>query len=177
MTLAEIRTLFEYDAWATDRTLESVSSLSEPRYLENLKSSHGGIHGTLVHLYSANWLWLQRWKGTSPAAHISVDEIPSRDLLKARWKGLRGELDHHLAGLTDARLVAPFPYKDLKGNAQSEPLVHQMQHVINHATYHRGQVVTMVRQLGGKPNGTDMIAFFRTRPTTPLRDTLEGKNY
>lgn len=67
MTLADILTLFEYDEWATSRTLESLSSLSEGKYQENLKSSHGGIHGTLVHIYSADMIWLGRWKGGSPS--------------------------------------------------------------------------------------------------------------
>ncbi len=68
-------------------------------------------------------------------------------------------------------------YNDLRGNPQAEPLFQQMQHAINHATYHRGQVVTMMRQVGAKPAATDLIVFYRTRPTRSLKETLEGKNY
>ncbi len=47
MTLEEMLTLFQYDEWATKRTIESVSPLSEEQYKRDLKSSYGGIHGTL----------------------------------------------------------------------------------------------------------------------------------
>ena len=165
MTVSEALTLFEYDSWATDRTLESVSSLSEGKYLEDLKSSHGGIHGTLVHIYGADWIWLQRWKGTSPSGSVTTDEVPNLESLRARWKRHREELDAWLRNLSEARIVAPVSYRDLKGNPHAEPLVQQMYHCINHSSYHRGQVVTMMRQSGSKPIGTDLIAFYRAAPT------------
>jgi uncharacterized damage-inducible protein DinB len=163
MMLQEILALFEYDAWAIDRTLESVSSIPEGKYLEDLKSSHGGIHGTLVHIYGSNMIWLQRWKGGSPLASITVNEIPNLESLKSHWKEYRADLDSYLANLDDAKLVGSLSYSDLKGNRQSEPLFQQMQHLVNHSSYHRGQIVTMLRQIGSKPIGTDLIMFYRTR--------------
>ena len=163
MTRQDILTLFEYDEWATDRTLESVSALAEGLYIGDLKSSHGGIHGTLVHIYSADQVWLARWKGSSFSTHVSVAEIPTLSLLKSRWKDYRLDLKAYLAGVTDSVLAAPFSYSDMKGNRHSEPLYRQMLHVTNHASYHRGQVVTMVRQIGGKPQSTDLINFYRIR--------------
>ena len=164
MTLSEILNLFEYDGWATHRTFDAVSSLSEPKYLEGLRSSHGGIHGTLVHLYSADWIWLQRWKGASPPAHVEASEIPNLDSLKKRWEQYHAERSLYLGKLTEEVLATSREYHDLKGNRQSEPLFQQMLHCVNHASYHRGQVVTMLRQQGGKPIGTDLIAFYRERP-------------
>ena len=168
MKLTDILTLFDYDSWATTRTLQSVASLSEPKYLENLKSSHGGIHGTLVHIYSADWLWLCRWQGASPTAHLTSDEILNLQSLKIRWKDTTEELHRYLRSLTEEKLLASLAYSDLKGNRHSEPLFQQMQHRVNHSSYHRGQVVTMIRQQGGRPLGTDMITFFREKPTKPV---------
>jgi uncharacterized damage-inducible protein DinB len=162
MTVTEIRTLFEYDEWATDRTMESVSSLPESKYQENLKSSHGGIHGTLAHVCWADALWLARWRG-SPTPRSAVDEMPTLDSLKKQWKSYRADLGTFLGGLTDVRLATPLSYSDTKGNKHEEPLYQQMLHKINHSSYHRGQVVTMLRQIGHKPIGTDLIAFFRER--------------
>jgi len=163
MTVQDILTLFEYDAWATNRTLESVSALAEDVYLKDRQSSHGGIHGTLVHLFSAGWTWLERWKGTVVSRHVTVEEIPALGQLRDRWKGYRADLDSFLGRLTDGVLDAPLPYSDMRGNRHSEPLAQQMLQVTNHASYHRGQVVTMVRQAGGKPVATDLIAFFRMK--------------
>ncbi len=59
MLVQEVLALFDFDAWAADRTIEAVSSVPEQRYLEDLHSSHGGIHGTLVHIYRSNMVWLR----------------------------------------------------------------------------------------------------------------------
>ena len=166
MTLQEIRALFEYDKWANDRTVESVSSIPELKYLEDLKSSHGGIHGTLVHIYGANMVWLQRWKGGSAIKFVTVAEIPNLESLKNHWRNCQTELDRYLDNLSEAKLIAPLSYNDLKGNPHSEPLFQQMQHRINHSSYHRGQIVTMLRQIDSVPIGTDLITFYRTK-TTP----------
>ena len=177
MTVTEISALFEYDEWATRRTLEAVSAVPGERYLADLKSSHGGIHGTLVHTYGATIVWFSRWNGTSPARLVPVEEVPGLDALKERWKKHWGDLHAYLGVLTAERIAEPLAYNDLKGNRQSEPLYQQMQHCINHATYHRGQVVTLLRQVGATPANTDLVAFYRTRPARPISDTLEQKNY
>jgi uncharacterized damage-inducible protein DinB len=163
MTSEEILTLFEYDEWATKRTLESVSNLSDGRYHDDLKSSHGGIHGTLLHIYGADMIWFQRWKESSRSASSNLDEIPNLESLKAHWKEYRISLDKYLRSLTENMLTGPLSYTDTKGNKHAEPLYQQMLQIINHSSYHRGQIVTMLRQVGGKPQATDLIAFYRTR--------------
>jgi len=164
MTANDIVTLFEYDKWATNRILEAVSSVPADKYLEDLRSSHGGIHATLVHIYSSDTVWYRRWTGSSATAHIGKDEVPDLSSLKARWTSYQGDLDRFLRTVDEAKLMAPLSYKDLKGNPHSEPLFQQMQHLVNHASYHRGQVVTMMRQVGATPVGTDLITFYRSKP-------------
>jgi uncharacterized damage-inducible protein DinB len=163
MTRHDILNLFEFDKWAIDITLESVSSIPEIKYLEDLKSSYGGIHGTFVHLCGASNLWLQRWKKSSSPTPASVAAIPNLEALKAYWNEYKADLDDFLGGVTESTLMAPLSYMDLRGNSHSEQLFHQMQHMINHSSYHRGQIVTMQRQIGSKPTGTDLITFYRTR--------------
>jgi len=177
MNVAEMTALFDYDEWATRRTLEAVSTVPDAAYLEDLKSSHGGIHGTLVHTYGAAVVWFSRWNGASPARLTPPGEVAGLDALKDRWRAYWSDLHAYLGALTDEMLDRPLAYSDLKGNRQSEPLYQQMQHCINHATYHRGQVVTLLRQVGAAPLSTDLVAFYRTRPTRPLGETLEKKNY
>ena len=161
MTVKEIQALFDFDKWATNRTLEIVATLNEDQYSRNLNSSHGGVRGTLVHTYGADRIWLERWKGTSPTALIKEEDIASFQSLQERWASLRVQMDQFSQSLTEDKLQSPLSYKDLKGNAYSQILWQQMQHLINHSTYHRGQVVTMLRQLGVKPVATDLIAYYR----------------
>jgi uncharacterized damage-inducible protein DinB len=162
MTHEMIQELFSFDKWATNRTLESVAALSEEQFKRDLKSSHGGIHGTLVHLCGADWIWLERWKGNSPAGLMTAEQLPSLAILKEKWNSYRIETGLFLSTLDDNRLQAPLVYKDLKGNQHAELLVQQLLHKVNHGSYHRGQIVTMIRQLGGKPQNTDLIGYYRT---------------
>jgi len=161
MTKEEMLDLVRFDAWATDRTLESVSALTREQYEKDLGSSHGGVRGTLVHTFSADTIWFARWQGEAPTKAISAEEVPTLDALKSRWKEYQQRLEAYVRGLDDRSLHAPFGYKDFKGNPYTVPLQNQIQHKVNHSSYHRGQVVTMLRQLGAKPQSTDLIQYFR----------------
>ena len=164
MTVQGIMTLFQYDEWATKRTIESVSLLSEELYKRDLKSSFGSIHGTLFHIYWADCLWLGRWKGESFSPLLSADQVEDLGILNDHWQEYRENLNAYIKDLTDSKLSSPLSYTDTRGNPHSEPLYEQMQHKVNHSSYHRGQIVTMLRQLGSRPQATDLINFYRTRP-------------
>ncbi len=162
MLVTDIRQLYDYNYWATGRLLGVVSSLSHDQFAKDLGSSHGGIQGTLVHSMGAEELWLKRWKGESPAALRSVADIPTVDALRDAWKIVERDMKEFCSSLRtqeDAERIVQ--YRDLKGNPYSQPLDHLMQHLVNHSTYHRGQVVTMLRQSGVKPVNTDLVGFFR----------------
>ena len=161
MTLKDLQILFDFDRWATERILEVVATVADDQYAKNLNSSHGGMRGTLVHTYSADWVWLERWKGNSPTALIKEDDIPTFSLLKQKWDAVRAERDRFVQSLNEEKIRMPLSYKNLKGDPFTEPLWQQMQHVVNHSSYHRGQVVTMLRQVGVKPVATDLIAYYR----------------
>ena len=65
-------------------------------------------------------------------------------------------------GLDDAAVGRVYEFKMLSGQSASGILWQMVQHVVNHATYHRGQVTTMLRQLGAQPGKSmDMIAYYR----------------
>jgi uncharacterized damage-inducible protein DinB len=164
MTKQDVLILLEYDRWASRHQLEVVSGLTEDQYLQDLKSSHGGIRGTLTHIYGAQRAWLARWNGNSPTSLIKADEIPTLPLLNEKWTTLWDELSEYVHSLTEEQLQQPLTYKDLKGNSHTQPLIHQLQHVFNHCTYHRGQITTMLRQLGVTPVATDLIGYYRTLP-------------
>ena len=161
MTLKEILDLYGYDAWANTRTLETVSTLSDELYQKDLGSSHGGVRGTLVHTFSADTIWFERWMGNRPTAAINPEEVPTLKILASKWGQFHGEITKYLHSLNDKRLLEPFAYKDFKGNDHLQPLYQQLQHKVNHSSYHRGQVITMLRQLGVKPQSTDLIQYYR----------------
>lgn len=132
MTRQDLITLCNYDRWATHRILEAVASLNPEQYSKDLGSSFGGIRGTLVHIYAADWIWLERWKGESPTELPKADErLPTVPVLRQRWDALRSERDDFMRSLTDEKLNAPLSYRDTKGNSYCQPLRQLIQHVIS----------------------------------------------
>src|SRR5262249_275189 len=156
--------LFAYTEWANELTLNAADALSPEQLRDDVKISHGSILGTLLHMGGAEWIWLERWHGHSPTgqeAWTPWTVAHCRDLrqLRGRWREVMDKRQRYLAGLTDADLPQQLTFKRLTGEQYSLPLVEQMQHVVNHATLHRGQVIGMIRQLGIVPPETDLLFY------------------
>jgi uncharacterized damage-inducible protein DinB len=160
MTLNEIQTLYDFDRWADIKTLESIATLKPEEYTRDLHSSFGSIHGTMVHILSADRVWLNRWVG-KPTAPMKAEDVPTIEVLKKQWDAHSLDLSNFLRTLTEVQLAAPFSYTDFKNNVHAQILALQMQHKVNHSTYHRGQIASMLRQLCVPPIGTDLITFYR----------------
>ncbi|PYS43172.1 MAG: damage-inducible protein DinB [Acidobacteria bacterium] len=130
------------------------------------KISHGSIFGTLLHMAGAEWIWLERWHGHSPAkaeawSLWTTESSPDLATLNERWRDIIDRRARYISALDETRLAAELPFKLLSGDPNSMRLVDQMQHVANHATLHRGQVVGMIRQLGIDPPSTDLLFYLR----------------
>ena len=164
MQIQDIHTLFDYNQWANHRIRGVVEPLPDEQFIKNLGSSHGGVQGAFFHIMGAEEIWLKRWKGIHPTSFAKPEEYPTFELLKAHWETVEHEMMDFVHSLkNDEDIKRIITYKDLKGNEYSQPLHQLMQHLVNHSSYHRGQIVAMLRQLGAKPIGTDMITFFRDR--------------
>jgi uncharacterized damage-inducible protein DinB len=158
MTMDEARELFAYNRWANGLVFSASADLSADQLRRSVASSFPSVAASLAHVVSTEWVWLQRWLGESPTA---VPTWVSADLaeLRARLTEVEGQSERFLAGLADADLARAISYRTLSGQAHADPLGHTVRHVVNHSTYHRGQVATQFRQLGVVPPATDFIAF------------------
>ena len=161
MNADDVRRLFAYNKWANDRTLESLDALSDEQFTRNLGSSFSSIQTTAAHIAGAEWIWLSRWKGTSPAAMPEWVKSPSLIELKSKFAELEAERAAWMSSLTDGDITRPISFRLLNGTETSAPLEPQFQHLVNHGTYHRGQVAAMLRQVGATPAGTDLIRWIR----------------
>jgi uncharacterized damage-inducible protein DinB len=164
MTQHEIQLLYDFDAWADLKLLEVISLLNKDIYMKDLGASFGSIHGTLVHILSADRIWLARWMGKT-GVPLKAEDVPSVDVFKKQLDAFQCEMNNFVRGLTDETLNNLLSYTDFKGNGASYPLWQQMQHKVNHSTYHRGQVVTMVRQTGGTVVNTDLMNYIKLKET------------
>jgi uncharacterized damage-inducible protein DinB len=150
----DIADLYDYDAWATNRLLAAVAALPVEHYQQDLGSSFGSLHGTLVHMYAAQRLWLDRWKGNSPKAMLGTDQIPTLDDLRTRWETYRVEFEDFIRFMNDDNMKEKFSYVDFQGQFREMPLYLQMMNVVLHTAHHRGQAAMLLRQLGAEPPET-----------------------
>jgi uncharacterized damage-inducible protein DinB len=162
MIKKEIQLLFEYDKWADLKMLEVLAVLTGDQFKKDLHSSFGGVQGTIVHILSANRVWLSRWNGKEPEP-LKTEDYPAIEIVKKQWDIYQCEISNFLQGLTDEKINMPLQYKDFKGNIYTQPLFQQMQHKVNHSSYHRGQLVTMLKQLGMAVVSTDLISYIRQK--------------
>jgi uncharacterized damage-inducible protein DinB len=169
MTPEEIRTLYEYDAWANGRTLNACAALTQGQLTRNLGSSFGSVRDTLVHIVGAQMIWLDRLHGASPAGLPKPDGYPDMAAVRAEFAETESTLSSYVRGLSAADLERFFEFRNAKGNLLRDQIGNVLQHIANHGTYHRGQITTLLRQLGAAPVSTDMIGFYRERAASAAK--------
>lgn len=155
----EVTKLFNYNRWANAKVLESASTLTEEELMRKLGGSFPSVLGTLGHLHAAEWVWLERLKGVSPPGLPLAREAPTLSVLKEKWSAVEAGQKAFVESLTDARMDEKVSYRNVKGEPWTYGLSELLVHIVNHSTYHRGQVATMFRQLGKKPAATDYLLF------------------
>jgi uncharacterized damage-inducible protein DinB len=160
MNRQDIELLYKYDRWANGLVFGCASKLTEEQFTRDLKSSHRSVRDTLAHIIAAEWIWLKRWLGTSPKSLLNPAEFPDLASLSSKLKEVETEQIQFIDALTDEALAGMVAYTNTKGERWQYPLGHQMQHLVNHSSYHRGQVTTMLRQLGGEVASVDLLYFF-----------------
>jgi uncharacterized damage-inducible protein DinB len=163
MSPDDIRALYDYNAWANQRALDSVASLTVEQFTRPLGSSFASLRDTLAHIWGSQWVWLERFQGRSPAALPDVGQFPDLSTLRARWDDDEERLQKFVSSLTQEDLNRVVSYRTMKFGEYRNPLWQSMQHMVNHSTYHRGQVATLLRQLDAKPISTDLMHFYRER--------------
>ena len=160
MNLIDLETLVDFHYWATKRILDAVEPLTPDQFTKDLGNSFASVRDTLAHLYGADWVWCSRWDGESPAALPDAQLFPDLAALRRAWDLHEPQVRATLKRFGEIGVDQPVEYVR-NGVRQSQPFSHTLQHVVNHGTYHRGQVVTMLRQLGAAAPTTDLIAFYR----------------
>ena len=154
--------MLDYHYWARDRLLAALEALTPEQYNRDLGNSFRSIRDTVTHIYAAEWAWFSRWQGESPTALVPTDRFPDLAALRSEWSAHEALMRAFVDGLDEAGAARVIQYKLLSGQAGASPLWQMVQHVVNHASYHRGQITTMLRQIGvPPPKPTDMIAYYR----------------
>jgi uncharacterized damage-inducible protein DinB len=164
MTPHELQALVAYHYWARDRMLAAVEPLTPDQFTRDLGNSFRSVRDTLSHLQGSEWVWLSRFQGASPSNRLPHERFPDLAAVRAGWADTEAGLRAFVGGLDAAGVERVIEYRMLNGEPGASRVSYMVQHLVNHGTYHRGQVTTMLRQLGAAPpESLDLITFYRER--------------
>ena len=163
MTVTEIRSLYDYNRWANARVIEVLNNLGKDKITKHIESSYPSLLQTFAHIVAAEWVWLQRWNGESPTTFPSWSVSAEYDDVRTNLSEIESKREVLLSSLGESDLETFIDYKLLSGAEHRERFADLLIHVVNHSTYHRGQLTTMIRQAGGEPVATDYIAYKRIK--------------
>lgn len=159
VNLNQVKELFEYDAWANAKLLNCAETSGLTSFTRELGGSFSSMRDTFVHILGVEELWLSRWQGETGRL-LDPQDFSTPDSLRERWHSQEHRLNEYLSRLGDNDLAQIITYKNIHGITYSLELWKQILHLSNHSAYHRGQVVTMMRQLNIEPPSTDLIYFY-----------------
>ncbi len=152
--------MLDYMNWANDRVLSGARQLSPDLLNAPIRPGFLSALGLLVHILSAERMWLSRWQGESPTRLLTVDDYPTLDALVAAWEPLRAEMRDFVARVDDPNRVVQ--YSSTKGEKFSNIWWHLFLHICNHGTEHRSQVALYLATQGIDLGNLDMTAYIRT---------------
>ena len=160
-----VRTLYDYNAWANERVLAAAAHLTSEQLMAAGGMGRGSVRDTLVHIMSAQWLYLSRWQGTSPRADLTADEFPDLPVIRTRWSAIERDTQEFVSRLRDDDLAQVVAYVNTRGKRWAYPLWQQMLHQVNHATQHRSEVAAMLTHFGHSPGNLDFLIYIDLQNT------------
>lgn len=167
MTLQDIKLLHAFNSWANNRIFDALASVPPEELTRDLQSSHGSIHATLTHLVGAEKMWVSRMVGRADKAMVTPAELPSLADIRHLWEQTGFAMAKFLGTMSDRALSEKFTMFTTTGQQFTQIYWQAIQHVVDHSTYHRGQIITLLRQMGHTPPSTGLITFYREMAKLP----------
>ncbi|HVP43390.1 MAG TPA: DinB family protein [Terriglobales bacterium] len=157
ISLATFRELYRYNYWARDRQLAACAHLTEEEFRRPMGNSFSSVRDTLVHLLQVEWIWLERWNLRAPKVWPSDAGLTGLAQVTERWKAVERGVWEFLGRANEQDLRREISYVNFQGQTWTYALWRMMMHVITHQSYHRGQVTTLLRQLGKEAPMVDYL--------------------
>jgi uncharacterized damage-inducible protein DinB len=152
--------LAQYNIWANQKMTDWLSQISEEQWSQKLVGSFESIEATAIHTAGAEKIWFERMNDQAQPFLNLTFKGNKNDLIEI-WKNASENLKNYVSEISEGDLQETFAYKNLKGGGFSRMRYQAIAHVFNHSTYHRGQLVNYLRQVGFTGVGTtDLIYFY-----------------
>ena len=153
--------LARYNVWANAKLSDWLSQISEAQWVREFGGSFKSLEATVLHIASAEKIWFERLEGY-PQTFLALSFQGKRNEVLAIWETASANLERYLTHSLEESLKEKFTYRDLKGYEFTVERDKALAHVFNHSTYHRGQLVNYLREVGFTGiESTDLIHFYR----------------
>jgi len=160
--------LADYNIWANDIVCSWLEQISDEQWNQKIVSSFESIQQTVLHIISAETAWAERLQKKEKVAWLQVEHKGNdKDEHIALWKNASKQLKNFIESFDESKMNDALTFKRFNGEENTMQYYEIFAHTFNHSTYHRGQVVTMLRQAGFTDvKSTDLLGFYRIKQLT-----------
>jgi uncharacterized damage-inducible protein DinB len=155
-------TLADYNIWADNIAIEWLHQINDEQWEQVISSSFSSIKQTAIHIASAEKIWIDFWENVPDPVYLSAEFKGTKNDLIEIWKKSSADLKAFIERYPEENYVQQVSFIKPNGEAGRMEFSQTFPHMINHSTYHRGQLVTLLRQAGfTKLSSTDLFTYYR----------------
>jgi uncharacterized damage-inducible protein DinB len=160
MIVKDLEILFDYGYWANGKLFDAMTQLTPEQFAKPLSGNHGSIRNTMVHMLSAEWVWLERCGGSKRGDPLDPTNFPTVASLVETWKQVESHMRSFLSSLRDEDLAREVEFVIGGNQKRSLSVGELMQQAASHGVHHRGQVSLLLRLLGFSPENFDILLYY-----------------
>jgi uncharacterized damage-inducible protein DinB len=138
--------LAAYNSWADQKAMAWLSQINHEQWEQINVSSFCSIRQTAVHIASAEKIWVDFWIRAADPVYLSANFTGTKNELIDIWKAASNGLETYIKSHPEEDLMQSVSFIYPNGNTGQMPYYQTFAHIVNHSTYHRGQLVTLLRQ-------------------------------
>jgi uncharacterized damage-inducible protein DinB len=154
--------LADYNIWADNIAIEWLNQINDEQWDQGITSSFSSIKQTAVHIASAEKIWIDFWENVPDPVYLSAGFKGTKNDLMEIWKKTSAGLKNFIEEYPEENYLQQVTFKKPNGEEGRMEFSQTFPHMINHSTYHRGQLVTLLRQVGfTKLSSTDLFTYYR----------------
>jgi uncharacterized damage-inducible protein DinB len=170
----DFRSLYDYNYWADRLVLDACRKLTQEQYAAEPVPGWSSVRSSIVHIAVVTEGWLRGLAGESVGNAPSEADLPTVDDAQRVLDRAYELFGSVVPALTPEQLAAPRTFRGRGRSAILPPWV-VLRHVVNHSTYHRGQVAAKLKRLGVEPAATDLVFWaFERLPPEPARESTSA---
>jgi uncharacterized damage-inducible protein DinB len=163
MNKAYFLELANYNIWANNKMISWLAEITETQFDQHIESSFGSIAGNALHVASAEKIWVERLNENPSPVWLASNFKGNKETLIDIWKQASEDIKLYIEVFDESNLHDTIKFTRVNGQQFELPFYQVFAHVFNHSTFHRGQFVTLLRQVGfSNVSGTDLLDFYKS---------------